>query len=456
MTHSCCKLIRNERKDVWEARKQDEFSWQQPGSRHAKRIRPIQAQQCPFGEDTCQAGFVWRDAFPGDHVCVPGAIRDQAASDNARDVLRKLPPTDICIHGFVWREAGPSDHVCVDGQTRDQTRLDNQAAASRREASCRAPVDGSFRGGCRNIAFSNNVLSAECREWSGRYLPRTELPNPQACLDDIGDFGGYLGCNKRPIPQGSYRRYCDEWVWTMDSSLHALCNIDASNNNNPDRRKYVLQNDQSCIGDVFFDEERGELFCSRAPIPGGPYQSTCRYARVENGTLFAACQYHDNRPWPFGSTRYRYTEIANVSNCADEIRNNQGNLTCAQGFPAPDVTNKSAEQADRIIRDLGLVQGQAGPTCIPFAFNIVKAQDPAPGSIVRSGDRIAFTNCLSSATAQCPSPRQVNFCVTCPGGFKSELPGLTCATDAQIQDFLETRAFVNCRAAPVPPGQCLP
>ena len=35
-----------------------------------------------YGPDTCLQGYVWREAFPGDHVCVIGETRSKAAADN--------------------------------------------------------------------------------------------------------------------------------------------------------------------------------------------------------------------------------------------------------------------------------------------------------------------------------------------------------------------------------------
>jgi hypothetical protein len=39
----------------------------------------IQTQSLHSGPDTCQQGFVWREARPGDHVCVTPETRSQAA-----------------------------------------------------------------------------------------------------------------------------------------------------------------------------------------------------------------------------------------------------------------------------------------------------------------------------------------------------------------------------------------
>ena len=90
----------------------------------------------PSGPDTCTQGFVWRDAFPGDHVCVQPQVRDQAAADNQQAANRRNPSggqfgADTCRQGFVWREARAQDHVCVIPAVRTQTQNDNAAKCSR-------------------------------------------------------------------------------------------------------------------------------------------------------------------------------------------------------------------------------------------------------------------------------------------------------------------------------------
>ncbi len=46
----------------------------------------------PFGSDTCKEGFVWRDAFANDHVCVTPAERGQAVFDNLLAPSRRAWP----------------------------------------------------------------------------------------------------------------------------------------------------------------------------------------------------------------------------------------------------------------------------------------------------------------------------------------------------------------------------
>lgn len=88
------------------------------------------AQDRPSAPDQCRQGFVWRDAFPGDHVCVEPWVREQAAADNAAAPDRRRP-ADWCSKGYVWRDARPGDHVCVTPETRARTWTENEQALSR-------------------------------------------------------------------------------------------------------------------------------------------------------------------------------------------------------------------------------------------------------------------------------------------------------------------------------------
>jgi hypothetical protein len=92
----------------------------------------------PYGPDSCLAGFVWREAFAGDHVCVPPASRTRAQASNAQAAARANPARqaygpNTCKPGLVWREADDFDWVCVSGAVRQQTRDENALAASRRQ-----------------------------------------------------------------------------------------------------------------------------------------------------------------------------------------------------------------------------------------------------------------------------------------------------------------------------------
>lgn len=93
--------------------------------------------QLPYGPDTCQSGYVWREAFPGDHVCVNPDRREQAAHDNSQARANVRPAggpygPDTCREGLVWREARPMDHVCVTPITRSLTARENGLAPTHR------------------------------------------------------------------------------------------------------------------------------------------------------------------------------------------------------------------------------------------------------------------------------------------------------------------------------------
>ncbi len=86
--------------------------------------------------DTCLQGYVWREAFAGDHVCVTPPTRAQAAEDNRLAASRRDPNgaygPNSCIQGFVWRAARDGDAVCVTPDRRSQAAADNRLAMTRR------------------------------------------------------------------------------------------------------------------------------------------------------------------------------------------------------------------------------------------------------------------------------------------------------------------------------------
>ncbi|MFI2434320.1 hypothetical protein [Streptomyces sp. NPDC018693] len=97
----------------------------------------VAAQVGDFGPDTCRQGYVWREARPGDRVCVEPWVRDQARADNAQAAARRQPGNGgngpyACATGYVWREAYRGDVVCVDPRVREQARRDNRLADDRR------------------------------------------------------------------------------------------------------------------------------------------------------------------------------------------------------------------------------------------------------------------------------------------------------------------------------------
>jgi hypothetical protein len=87
--------------------------------------------------DRCKEGYVWREAYPGDHVCVTPQVRAQTVEDNNQADARREPGggaygPNTCRSGFVWRDARPGDYACVTPATRSQVAADNAQATARR------------------------------------------------------------------------------------------------------------------------------------------------------------------------------------------------------------------------------------------------------------------------------------------------------------------------------------
>jgi hypothetical protein len=91
---------------------------------------PAAPAPLPYGPDTCVSGYVWRDAIPGDHVCVTPDRRSLAANENATAGARFDPTgaygANSCLPGYVWREAYVGDVVCVDPARRSQVSRENR------------------------------------------------------------------------------------------------------------------------------------------------------------------------------------------------------------------------------------------------------------------------------------------------------------------------------------------
>ena len=102
----------------------------------AAAARASQAQAQAHRDGICVTGFVWREAGPGDKVCVTPQLRAQAAAENRAAGATRQPGggpygPNTCRQGFVWREAIAGDVVCASPASRQQAAADNAAAASR-------------------------------------------------------------------------------------------------------------------------------------------------------------------------------------------------------------------------------------------------------------------------------------------------------------------------------------
>lgn len=81
----------------------------------------------------CRTGYVWREATPGDFVCVSVHQRYDAGLQNQAGRYNRQPGggaygRDTCRQGYVWRETYPGDHVCVTPSEREAARRENAAS----------------------------------------------------------------------------------------------------------------------------------------------------------------------------------------------------------------------------------------------------------------------------------------------------------------------------------------
>ncbi|MEV7559553.1 hypothetical protein [Streptomyces sp. NPDC089795] len=69
----------------------------------------------------CKSGYVWRDSFDGDGVCVTPEERDAAHAENPN----RQPGSNNCKPGYVWRDSFDGDGVCVTPEERDAAHAQN-------------------------------------------------------------------------------------------------------------------------------------------------------------------------------------------------------------------------------------------------------------------------------------------------------------------------------------------
>ena len=149
--------------------------------------------------DACAEGYVWREAFPDDHVCVTKDTRDLVADENKNaEENRKRGSGDQCEPGFVWRMASPQDHVCVTQAERDQAQQDNNLASTRTSAAAnqqRPDRALEMQRSVRTLPRKPGCFSYENGEWretpclSEEYIRRNfPPPTPQYSIKSNAHF----------------------------------------------------------------------------------------------------------------------------------------------------------------------------------------------------------------------------------------------------------------------------
>ncbi|MFJ3721973.1 hypothetical protein ACIPYQ_05300 [Streptomyces sp. NPDC090045] len=78
-----------------------------PAQSTAMSVRAVDPNAQPDGQ--CKSGYVWRDSFEGDGLCVTPSERDTAKAQNPN----RQPGSNECQPGYVWREAWDGDAHCV-------------------------------------------------------------------------------------------------------------------------------------------------------------------------------------------------------------------------------------------------------------------------------------------------------------------------------------------------------
>lgn len=112
-----------------------------PGGQPSPPATATPTTQAPTPSATavlCKPGLVPRLTRPTDLVCVTPAVAKQVIFENDPEVqkARKNDPPggaygpETCRQGWVWRDAYDGDTVCVSGQTRDETAQQNRDAAA--------------------------------------------------------------------------------------------------------------------------------------------------------------------------------------------------------------------------------------------------------------------------------------------------------------------------------------
>lgn len=121
----------------------------------APRAEPAVSIQKTLPHRTpCKPRFVWREAYPGDPVCVSPRRRGEVAEENRLGPSRVQPGGGpygpaTCQAGYVWREAREGDVVCVEPRLRDLAAAENRNA---RYTQAGGPKDCDSAAHCARVA----------------------------------------------------------------------------------------------------------------------------------------------------------------------------------------------------------------------------------------------------------------------------------------------------------------
>jgi len=395
--------------------------------------------------DVPDASCNWNLRFlePVKEGCSPGLI---GMRQYAAIITGDASPPD-------WVRACRQTTVTIDGAARSSR---NCAWAGGRvwgkfdvpDPTCGVPPQlgfppGSYLQSCIVTTFAGDALTATCRTWDNQ-ARQTSLTNVSACVGDIANVSGTLRCDKgAPAPQGSYRSSC-RFVWydrDLDGgTLGASCDRLSwwSQSRGPIEPK-PLTNVSTCVGDIFVAIKDGwtTLLCSRAPLPRGSYEASCRKSFVEHGVLWSECR---------GRRSYEWSSL-NLAGCTQDIANEYGRLICGPipTAPAPSVVGKTLKDADDLLRNAG-VRYTSGASCIGFTDSLkVEEQRPPPGEPLRQGDKLEIVRCsqLPGPGLSCPQPQSFVYAQQCNRQCTDIQLPITCEKEGDVKMLLQ-RANPGC------------
>ncbi|MFG2879933.1 hypothetical protein ACGFYU_33810 [Streptomyces sp. NPDC048337] len=76
-----------------------------------------------YGPTSCEQGYVWRDSYDGDNLCVTPGERQEAHDGRVnREPGGGAYGPSTCKQGYVWRDSYDGDNLCVTPAERDAAR----------------------------------------------------------------------------------------------------------------------------------------------------------------------------------------------------------------------------------------------------------------------------------------------------------------------------------------------
>ncbi|MGI3170435.1 CVNH domain-containing protein [Pseudooceanicola sp. C21-150M6] len=199
---------------------------------------------------------------------------------------------------------------------------------------------GSFRDSCIDPHATNSQLYATCRRKDGSYSAAS-LIHWKACTTGIENDDGRLVCTfPGSKPAGTYQTSCDN-IWApIVNDRHWLRATCRKQNGSYVYAETVLGDCRAAVRNM-----DGVLDCRRqtATFPPGSYQKTCRNIRSGVTQIKADCQRRSRGAWAA-------TVLDDWPGCVGDISNQSGRLTCMRvSVSMPSNPGGSIVRPNRVI-----------------------------------------------------------------------------------------------------------